>query len=119
VNDTLRRLNLFEKRNPPCFKGGYNLEGAQTWLCKLEKIFHDLQCDKADKVTFAAYALLMCVKQHHILLLFCMHFMFNLVSLLSFISLFSFSSGNAVLLVVLYRIKLNWRKKMLKREKNC
>jgi len=30
VNDVLRRLNLFEKRNLPRFKGGYNPEGVQT-----------------------------------------------------------------------------------------
>jgi len=57
INDALRRLNLFEKWNPPCFKGGYNLEVAQTWLHELEKIFHALQCDEADKETFIAYAL--------------------------------------------------------------
>jgi len=57
ANNALRRLNLFEKQNPPRFKGGYDLEGAQTWLRELEKIFHALQCDEADKVTFVAYAL--------------------------------------------------------------
>jgi len=57
ANDTLRRLNLFEKQNPPRFKGGYDPKGAQTWLRKLEKIFRTLQCDEVDKVTFATYAL--------------------------------------------------------------
>jgi len=57
MNDALRRMNLFEKQNPPHFKGGYDPEGAQTWLCELEKIFCALQCGEADKVTFAAYAL--------------------------------------------------------------
>ena len=28
VNEELRKLDLFEKRNPPRFKGGYDLEGA-------------------------------------------------------------------------------------------
>jgi len=57
ANDALKRLDLFEKRNPPHFKGGYDPKGAQTWLRELEKIFHALQYDEADKVTFAAYAL--------------------------------------------------------------
>jgi len=57
ANDALRRLNLFKKQNSPRFKGGYDPEGVQTWLCKLEKIFCALQCDEADKVTFTAYAL--------------------------------------------------------------
>jgi len=28
ANETLKKLDLFEKQNLPCFKGGYNLEGA-------------------------------------------------------------------------------------------
>ncbi|KAK7264749.1 hypothetical protein RJT34_32359 [Clitoria ternatea] len=56
-NDALRRLDLFEKRNPPRFKGGYNPDGAQIWIREIEKIFRALQCNEADKVVFATYAL--------------------------------------------------------------
>ena len=32
ANDMSRQLDMFEKRNPPRFKGGFNPEGAQNWL---------------------------------------------------------------------------------------
>ena len=57
ANDALRKLDLFEKRNPPRFRGGYDPDGAQAWLREMEKIFRALQCDDADKVTFATYVL--------------------------------------------------------------
>jgi len=42
ANEMLKKLDLFEKRNLPRFKGGYNPKGAQSWLQELEKIFHAL-----------------------------------------------------------------------------
>ena len=58
ADDPLKRLDRFEKRNPPRFKGGYDPEGAQDWLLQLEKIFRVLQCSEADKLMFATYTLL-------------------------------------------------------------
>ena len=57
TDDALRRLDLFERRNPPRFKGGYDPEGAQHWLRELEKIFGVIQCEEVEKVSLAAYTL--------------------------------------------------------------
>ena len=57
VNEELRKLDLFEKRNPPRFKGGYDPEGAQDWLQGTEKIFRLMGCDEADKVALAVSTL--------------------------------------------------------------
>ena len=32
-------LDRFQRNNPPSFNGGYNPDGAQTWIREIEKIF--------------------------------------------------------------------------------
>ena len=57
ANDVTRRLDMFERRNPPHFKGGFDPEGAQHWIREIEKIFRVVQCAEAEKVVFATYTL--------------------------------------------------------------
>ena len=44
VTDNLRIIDLFGRMKPSHFKGGYDPEGAQAWLLKLERIFEAMQC---------------------------------------------------------------------------
>ena len=32
-------LDRFQRNNPPTFRGGYDPEGAETWLKEIRKIF--------------------------------------------------------------------------------
>ena len=57
TDDMARRLEMFEKRNPPHFKGGFDPEGAQRWIREIEKNFRVVQCEEAEKVTFTTYNL--------------------------------------------------------------
>jgi len=34
------RLDRFMRKNPPTFKGIFDLDGAQTWMQGVERIFH-------------------------------------------------------------------------------
>ena len=52
-----RGLNTFKRNNPPSFNGGYDPEGAQTWIAKTEKVFTAMNCLPAHKVVFATYML--------------------------------------------------------------
>jgi hypothetical protein len=52
-----RGLSDFQKNNPPTFKGGYNPDGAELWIQKLEKIFFAMNCTDEQKVTYAVYTL--------------------------------------------------------------
>ncbi|PNX75966.1 cellular nucleic acid-binding protein [Trifolium pratense] len=55
--DELCRLERFQRNNPPTFKGRYDLEGAQTWLQRVEKIFRAMVCYDAHKVLFGTHML--------------------------------------------------------------
>ena len=48
---------MFERRNPPRFKGDFDRKGAQHWIREIEKIFRVVQCEEAEKVVFATYTL--------------------------------------------------------------
>ena len=37
-------LDWFQRNNPPTFRGGYDLEGAEIWLKEIKKIFRVMQC---------------------------------------------------------------------------
>ena len=50
-------LDRFQRNNPPAFNGGYNPDGAQIWICEIEKIFRVMACLEEQKVTFGTYTL--------------------------------------------------------------
>jgi hypothetical protein len=50
-------LSDFQKNHPPTFKGGYDPDGAELWIQKLEKIFFAMNCTDEQKVTYAVYTL--------------------------------------------------------------
>jgi len=50
-------LDRFHRNNPPTFKGGYDLEGAEAWLWEIEKIFRVTECQDHQKVLFATHIL--------------------------------------------------------------
>ncbi|RDY00609.1 hypothetical protein CR513_16188, partial [Mucuna pruriens] len=45
------------RTNPPLFRGGYDLDGAQNWTREFEKIFCAMECTGVQKVTFGTYVL--------------------------------------------------------------
>ena len=50
-------LDRFQRNNPPTFSGGYNPDGAQTWIREIEKIFRVMACPEEQKVPFGTYTL--------------------------------------------------------------
>jgi len=50
-------LKTIQRNNPQKFRGGFNPEGAQSWIAEIEKIFITITCADANKVTFATYML--------------------------------------------------------------
>ncbi|RDX61207.1 hypothetical protein CR513_60585, partial [Mucuna pruriens] len=50
-------LDCFQRRKPPMFKGGYDLDNAQNWVKEVEKIFRVMECTNAQKVMFDTYVL--------------------------------------------------------------
>ena len=48
-------LETFRRNNPQKFKGGFNLEGAQSWIAEIEKIFIAMTCADLNRVTFATF----------------------------------------------------------------
>lgn len=58
VGDEFRGLGKFQRNNPPTFKDKYYLEGAQTWLREIEKIFWVMAWTEEQKVLFGTHMLL-------------------------------------------------------------
>ena len=56
-NDGVRMLETFLRNHPPTFKGRYDLDGAQTWLKEVERIFRVMQCNEAQMVRFGTHML--------------------------------------------------------------
>jgi len=50
VKAETRMLETFMRNHPPTFKGRYDLDGAQTWLKEIERIFRVMQCTEVQKV---------------------------------------------------------------------
>ena len=50
-------LETFRRNSPQKFKGGFNPEGAQSWIAEIEKIFIAMTCADANRVTFATFML--------------------------------------------------------------
>ena len=53
-----RGLSTFRKQQPPQFSGGYNPEGAKSWIAQIEKIFKAMDCPEESKVKYAVYMLI-------------------------------------------------------------
>ena len=51
-------LKTFQKQQPPKFSGGYDPEGAKSWIAQIEKIFQAMGCPKESKVKYAVYVLI-------------------------------------------------------------
>ena len=56
-NDGVRMLETFLRNHPPTFKGRYDLDGAQTQLKEVERIFQVMQCTEAQMVRFGTHML--------------------------------------------------------------
>lgn len=56
-NDEFRALGRFQQNDPPIFKGRHDLDGVQTWLKKIKKIFRVMDCSKEKKVQFGTHML--------------------------------------------------------------
>jgi len=56
-NDGVRMLETFLRNHPPTFKGRYDLDGAQTWLKEVERIFRVMQCTDIQMVRFVTHML--------------------------------------------------------------
>jgi len=50
-------LETFLRNHPPTFKGRYDLDGAQTWLKEVERIFRVMQCSDVKMVRFGTHML--------------------------------------------------------------
>ena len=50
-------LTEFKRMDPPCFKGGFNPEGAEWWIQELEKIFEALQCTNTQRAICVVFML--------------------------------------------------------------
>ena len=50
-------MEMFQKMNPPSFKGSIDPMDADSWIEKVEKIFEVLPCTENQKVSFAAFML--------------------------------------------------------------
>ena len=46
---------MFQRNNPPTFKGRYDTKGDQTWLHEIEKIFKVIVCTYEQQVLFGTY----------------------------------------------------------------
>ncbi|XP_058784411.1 uncharacterized protein LOC131659203 [Vicia villosa] len=49
-NDASRNLAIFQRENPPIFKGTHDPDGALTWLKEIERIFCVMDCTPDQKV---------------------------------------------------------------------
>jgi len=56
-NDGVHMLETFLRNHPPTFKGRHDLDGAQTWLKEVERIFRVMQCTEAQMVRFGTHML--------------------------------------------------------------
>src|SRR3954471_11642243 len=52
-----RQLNSFQRNNPPLFKGTHDLEGAQSWLKEIERIFRVIDCTENMKGRYGTHML--------------------------------------------------------------
>jgi len=52
-----QRLDCFLRNNPPTFKGRFGLEGAQTWVQGMERIFRAMVTGDDQKVRLATHML--------------------------------------------------------------
>lgn len=50
-----RYLEMFQRNNPPAFKGRYDPDGAQEWLKAIEKILRVMNCSEEQKVHFGTH----------------------------------------------------------------
>jgi len=57
ANDGVRMLETFLRNHLPTFEGKYDLDGAQTWLKEVERIFRVMQCSEVQKVRFGTHML--------------------------------------------------------------
>jgi len=57
ANAEVRMLETFLRNHPPTFKGGYDPDGAQTWLKEIERVFRVMQCIEVQKVRFGTHML--------------------------------------------------------------
>ena len=57
LDDEFCELRKFQRNNSPTYKGGYDPEGAQTWLREIKKIFWVMACIKEQQVLFGTYLL--------------------------------------------------------------
>jgi len=57
ANEGVRMLETFFRNHPPTFKGRYDLDGAQTWLKEVERIFRVMQCNDVQMVRFGTHML--------------------------------------------------------------
>ncbi|GLT87336.1 hypothetical protein SLE2022_054240 [Rubroshorea leprosula] len=56
-NEQLTLVKQFQNMNPPSFKGVPNLDVAESWVKKLEKMFKLLKCIDGQKVELAVFTL--------------------------------------------------------------
>src|SRR3954464_3967384 len=52
-----RKLNSFQRNNPPLFKGTHDPEGAQKWIKEIERIFRVIDCAENLKVRYGTHML--------------------------------------------------------------
>ena len=52
-----RRLDRFLRNSPTTFKGRYDLDGAQTWMQAMERIFRAMVPSEDQKVRMATHML--------------------------------------------------------------
>src|SRR3954463_14346246 len=50
-------LEMFQRENPPVFKGKHNPDGALEWLKEIERIFRVMDCTQAQKVRYGTHML--------------------------------------------------------------
>jgi len=50
-------LETFSRNNAQNFKGGFNLDGAQSWIAEIEKFFIAMSYVDANRVTFTTFML--------------------------------------------------------------
>ncbi|XP_057452222.1 uncharacterized protein LOC130744042 [Lotus japonicus] len=54
-DDVYKGIDKFLKRNPPLFDGGYDPEGANRWLRKIEQIYESLPTSEDRMIAYASY----------------------------------------------------------------
>ena len=57
VDAASRSLATFQRENPPVFKGGYDPDGAWSWIKEIERIFRVMDCTPAQQVRFGTHML--------------------------------------------------------------